>query len=74
MTLTPGPGEACFVGHWVSGPYDYLAHIAAAPFLPGNCTITLTPPDASVPAAAGGGFPLPSLTTNCVKNPGHHAP
>ena len=33
MTLTRGPGEDCFVGHWVSGPYDYLAHIAAAPFL-----------------------------------------
>ena len=33
MTLTRGPGENCFVGHWVSDPYDYLGHIAAAPFL-----------------------------------------
>ncbi len=71
MTLTRGPGEACFVGHWVSGPYDYLAHIAAAPFVSSSCTITLSPTDASVPAVGGGGFPLPSVTTNCITASGH---
>ncbi len=33
MTLTRGPGEACFVGHWVLGDHDWVGHIAAAPFL-----------------------------------------
>jgi len=32
MTLTRGPGENCFVGHWVLGEQDYLGHIAAKPF------------------------------------------
>jgi hypothetical protein len=32
MNLTRAPGQACFVGHWVDGSNDYLAHIAAAPF------------------------------------------
>ncbi len=32
MTLTRLPGEACFVGHWVDAPHDYVAHISAAAF------------------------------------------
>jgi hypothetical protein len=32
MTLTRNPGELCFVGHWVSGGNDYLAHIWAEDF------------------------------------------
>lgn len=35
MTLTRGPGEDCFVGHWISGGHDFVGHIAAAPFLAG---------------------------------------
>jgi hypothetical protein len=37
MTLTRGSGEDCFVGHWVSGDLDYLAHVSAAPFALGVC-------------------------------------
>ena len=33
MVLVRGPGENCFVGHWTAGSADYLAHIAAAPFV-----------------------------------------
>jgi hypothetical protein len=33
MTLTRGPGEECFVGHWVQGQSDFIGHIYAAPFL-----------------------------------------
>jgi hypothetical protein len=36
MTLTRGPGEECFVGHWVLGAHDFVGHIAAAPFLAGG--------------------------------------
>ena len=33
MTLTLSPDRACYVGHWVSGGYDFVATISAAPFL-----------------------------------------
>jgi hypothetical protein len=29
MILKREPHEACFVGHWVDAPFDYLAHISA---------------------------------------------
>jgi len=32
MVLVRAPGQRCFVGHWVVGPDDYVAHIAVAPF------------------------------------------
>lgn len=32
MTLTREAGEACFVGHWIEGAEDYVAHISAAEF------------------------------------------
>ena len=32
MTLTRGPGEACFVGTWTSGGFVYEAHIWARAF------------------------------------------
>ena len=32
LTLTRGPGEDCFVGHWVAGDDDYVLHVAAGPF------------------------------------------
>ena len=39
MTLTRRAGEACFVGHYTAGPDDYVAHIAAGPFV--NCALDL---------------------------------
>lgn len=30
MTLVRGPGERCFVGHWTSLPFDYIATISGA--------------------------------------------
>lgn len=32
MTLTRLSSQACFVGHWVMGPDDFVAHISAAAF------------------------------------------
>lgn len=32
MTLTLSPDGACYVGHWLSGSYDFIATINAAPF------------------------------------------
>jgi hypothetical protein len=32
MTLTRASNETCFVGHWIAGPDDYLAHIGAEAF------------------------------------------
>ena len=32
MTLTRQAGEACFVGHWISGADDYVGHISAEAF------------------------------------------
>ncbi|MBK7472176.1 MAG: hypothetical protein IPI73_17755 [Betaproteobacteria bacterium] len=39
MTLTRRAGEACFVGHWTAGLDDFVAHIAAGPFV--NCALDL---------------------------------
>ncbi|MHB8447186.1 MAG: hypothetical protein ACYC7G_03205 [Rudaea sp.] len=32
MTLTLSPDGACYVGHWVSGSFDFVATLNAAPF------------------------------------------
>ena len=32
MTLTLSPDGACYVGHWLSGSFDFVATISAAPF------------------------------------------
>jgi len=50
MVLVREPGERCFVGHWTLGSSDYLAHIAAAPFV-GSPIPTLGP--ASLASLAG---------------------
>jgi hypothetical protein len=32
LIFTRNSDEACFVGHWISGDYDYIGHIAAEVF------------------------------------------
>jgi hypothetical protein len=49
ITLTRGPGEECFVGHWVLGQNDFIGHIWAAPFL-------MRQQHAAVPALNGTGL------------------
>jgi cysteine-rich repeat protein len=32
MTLTRTPTQSCFSGHWILGPYDFVAHLGAEVF------------------------------------------